>query len=101
MSTLPKLIEQSVVELKSGNQNISDEHSPKIGKQTDPDFKSNQALVVSYHPVKIQIDRTKHFQVRVRKPKYFRMSANGQTEGLQIRKQPSPGGVLSPCKNSN
>ena len=40
-----KLIRQSVFELESGNQNISDECTPKPGSQTDPSFESNQALV--------------------------------------------------------
>ena len=53
-----KLIGQSVFELKSGNQNISEECTPKMGKQSDSNFKSNQALVVSYHPVKLHIDQS-------------------------------------------
>ena len=36
--------------------NISDERRPKMGKWRDSNFKSNQALLVSYHPVKIQVD---------------------------------------------
>ena len=48
-----KLIGQSVFELESGNQNISNERTPNTGKWRDPNFESNQALVVSYHPVKL------------------------------------------------
>ena len=62
---------QSVFKLESRNQNISDEHMPKTGKRTDTFLKSNLALVVSNHPVKIQVDQTKRLQVRVQKAKYF------------------------------
>ena len=71
-----KSIEQSVFKLESGNQNISDEYMPKMGKLTNPNFKSNQVLVVSSHPVKFQVDRSKHPRVRVWKPNFvFCMSA--------------------------
>ena len=67
-------------------------------KWTVPNFENNQVLVVSFHPVKIQVDQTKRLQVRVQKSKYFGVHAQiGQMEGLQSGKELSPGGVLSPC----
>ena len=38
-----KLIRQSVFKLESGNQNILDENTPKTGKWTDTNLKSNLA----------------------------------------------------------
>ena len=66
-----------------------------MGKWTDTNFKSNLALVVSYHPIKFQIDQTKHLQVRDWKPKYFGcvQAQNGQTGQPQFCNKPSPGGV--------
>ena len=52
------LIAQSVFQLESENQNISDQCTPKTGIQTDPNFKTNQALVVPNHTVKFQIDQS-------------------------------------------
>ena len=91
--------EQRVFELESGNQSISDERTPKIGKWTDPNFRSNQALEVSYHPVKIQVDWKKRLRVRVWKKKYFGWAhaQSRQTEGPQFWKQPNSGSVLLPC----
>ena len=65
-------MEQRVFKLESRNQSISDELMSKMGKWTNTIFNSNLTLVVSNHPVKCQIDWTKHLCVRVRKPKYFR-----------------------------
>ena len=48
-----------------------DDRKPKMGTWTNPIFETNQALVVSSHPVKFQVDRIKRLQVRVWKPKYF------------------------------
>ena len=31
-----------------------------MGKQTNPNFKSDQALMVSSHPAKFEVDWTKH-----------------------------------------
>ena len=42
-----------------------------MGKWTDTIFENNLALVVSNHPAKIQVDRTKYLQVRDRKSKFF------------------------------
>ena len=43
---------------------------PKKGQKTDTNFKGNQALVVSYHSVKFQIDWLKRLQVRVWKQNF-------------------------------
>ena len=65
-----KFIGQSVLELESRNQNILDEHTSQTGKLRDANFEGIQALLVSYHPVKFQIDRTKCLQVRFRKQNF-------------------------------
>ena len=67
--------EQSVFKLESGNQNILDKHTSKMGRFKDTHFKSNPALVVSNHSVKLQIDQTKRLPVRVWKLR-CRMSAS-------------------------
>ena len=57
---------------KTGKQKYTNFKSkPNMGKPTDANFDSNLALVVSSHPVKFQVDRTKRLWVRVRKPKYL------------------------------
>ena len=47
---------------------------PKMGIWTNPNFKSNQALVMSYHPVQFQVDQTKRLRVSL-ETKLFQMSA--------------------------
>ena len=39
-----KLFRQSIFDLESGNQNISNERMPETSKQKDSKFESNQAL---------------------------------------------------------
>ena len=66
-----------------------------MSKWTDTNFESNQAIVVSYHPVNFQIDRQKRLRVRVQKwnfnmiaTLFFPNSTNSETLG----------GALPPCK---
>ena len=54
-----------VFKLESGNKNISDEHMPKMGKSTNPNFKSNQPLVLSSHPDTVHVDCTKRLSVGI------------------------------------
>ena len=50
---------------------------PNMGKWRDPNFESNQALVVSYHPVKCQTDWTSFFELE-----------SGNNKGWRMDKQP-------------
>ena len=50
-------------------------HEAKMGTWTDTNFKSNLAQVVSYHPVKFQVGRTKHLSVSL-ESEIFQMSAH-------------------------
>ena len=72
---------------QSRNQNILDKCTHETATQTESNFKSSQALVLSFLPIKFQVGQTKHLLVKVWKPRYFRRvhAQNGQMDRPQFR----------------